>query len=250
MRRLFWILLVLLLVPPAPAREAPHLALDREATAAYRAGDHATADQLWRDALALDPPPPERARLAHNLGNAAYRRGELLQAVGWYTAALRHAPRDPDTWANLELTRAEAGLDPADRGDLAATLERLISGLTPREAEWLLVAAISVLGFLLAMEALRGGSWRIAAACGLAGVALCALPLVWHGTGPDHPLLVVDADGAPGRSEPRGDAKSLERLAPGTVVEREDALPGWVRVSAPQGSGLWVREGDLFDLVR
>ena len=242
--------LALVLGAHPASQEADHLVLDRDATTAFRAGDHATARGLWIDALALDPPPGERARIAYNLGNAAYRRGTLLEAVGWYTASLRHAPREPDAWTNLELARAEAGLEPADRGDLAATLGRLVSGLTRAEAEWLLAAAILGWAVLLAAEALRGGSWRIGARLGLVGVALAALPLVWHATRPGHPMLVIDSDGAPARSEPRGDAKSLARLEAGAIVDREDELPGWVKVSGGEVDGLWVREGDLFDLLR
>lgn len=237
--------------PMALDQESDFAALDRAAIDAYRAGDHATAAALWIDALPLAHLGAERGRICYDLGNTAYRRDELLAAVGWYTAALRHAPRDPDLWANLELARAEAELEPADRGDLSATVVRLLSSLTRGEAEWLLMGAFAILGAALAGEALRGGRvWRRLALVAVVGVLIAGAPLGWQlAQAGGHPMLVVDGGGARSRSEPRSDAQGLGRLQAGSVVQRRDALPGWVKV-AQGGREVWVRERAVFDLVR
>lgn len=238
--------------PPEPHLEQGHLALDRAATEAFRAGDHATASALWTDALAMRPPGAERARLLYNLGNAAYRRGALLEAVGWYTAALRLSPRDGDLWANLELARAEAELEPADRGDLAATFARLLSSLRRAEAEWLALLGLLPLAVALAGEAARGGrAWRRLIAAGAVCALLAAAPLGWHVVrAGGHPLLVVEPGGAQGRSEPRPDADRIARLEAGEVVQHRDVLPGWIKAADERGRELWFRESALFDLVR
>jgi len=239
-------LLTLLCLLQGPA------SLDAAATEAYRAKDYATASALWEDALASAAGRLERGRLLYNLGNAAFRDGETLRAVAWYTAALRLTPRDADLWANLELARNAAGLDPADRGDLADTTRRLLSAPSRGEAQWLLLAAQALWGVFLGGEALRGGLlWRRLAWIGLLGVLAASTPLVWQwADGGGRPVMVVKEGGTQGRSEPRADAKGLARVRAGEVVEWRDALSGWVKVEDEDGRELWVREGAVFELAR
>lgn len=227
------------------------LAFASDPAEAYRTKDYSAAMAGWQAALEEADSAGERARLAYNLGNAAYRKGDELEAVAWYTASLRLRPRDADTWHNLELARAEAELDPADRGDLASTSQRLVGSLTRAEAEWLLLLAIGLFGVALAFEALRGGQLaRRIALVGLIGVILLAIPYSWHLSQPDAKgLMVVQKGGAHHRSEPRTDAKSFGKIEPGTIVHYRDELPGWVGVQF-EGRRAWVRERALFDLDR
>lgn len=222
-----------------------------QAVDAYRSGDYETAHSIWLGELDLSKPHKERARLAYNLGNAAFRSGDVAEAIGWYTASLRLHPRDADVWANLELARSDAGLEPADRGDLAATLERVFTSLTQAESEWLLFAALCLWVACLAGEALRGGSgWRRGALLAFLLVLLCAVPWVWRSIeSSGHPMLVV-GEAPAARSEPRPDAKRLKELALGSEVQRLDELPGWIQVRDPEGERVWVRDRALFDLVR
>lgn len=222
-----------------------------DAVAAYRRGDYESASALWERELEATGDPAEKARLAYDLGNASYRSGHLLEAIGWYTAALRHEPRDADTWANLELARAEAGLEPADRGDLAATTLRVLSSLTLAESEWLVLGSLALLALALSWEALHGGRAARRAALAAAGLTAIALvPWCWNLLDDStRPALIVAEDGTPARSEPRPDGTRLFELEPGTRVERLDVLPGWVEVAA-DGRAVWVAEGALFDLVR
>jgi len=246
----FVVALLALLVARAHSAANQEPAAEREdgAVAAYRAGDTTTARELWRAALA-GTGGRERARIAYNLGNTAYRAGAPFDAVGWYTLSLREFPRDADAWANLEYVRAEIELEPADRGDLASTARRLVSILTRAEAQWLFLIVLALWAVTLVGEALRGRPWRGAVAAGAACLALASLPLLWHATRPEHPLLVVEKGGAAGRSEPRPDAKTLARLAAGAQVQWRDAVPGWVGVEDGEGQRLWLRETSVFDLV-
>ncbi|MCK6447284.1 MAG: hypothetical protein L6Q99_12915 [Planctomycetes bacterium] len=220
--------------------------------AAYRAGDFARAKAHWLAALDAGAPAVERKALLQNLGNAAARAGELGPAIGWYTAALRLAPRDADVLANLEFARREAGFEPYDKGDLAATLTRIVDAWTVAEASWIALGAIALFGAVLLFEALRGGvGWRrLAILCG-AGALVAIVPWVralereradaW---------LVIEKAGAPLVSEPRAGATTLETLAAGSAVRRLDALPGWVRVSGVENASGWVRAESVFQLVR
>lgn len=236
---------------PSTAAVLPQ-GFDERACASYRAGEHGSAITLWELALGEAEGRLERARLLYNLGNASYRSHRPLEAVGWYTAALRLSTRDPDLWANLELARADAGLQPADRGNLPDTVRRVLSAFTRAESEWLVLLATGLLAACLAGEALRGGLvWRRLSLWAVLGVVLSAAPLQWNrARASEHPLLVIDPGAAAGRSEPSLDAKRLRDLDPGSEVELLDRLPGWAKVATDDGQELWVRDSVVFDLVR
>jgi len=238
---------------PAPAATSGER--DVLATAAYRDGDLETARVLWveelregRDTLGAN----ERARLCYNLGNLAARREAWLPASAWYTASLRLRPRDAETWANLELARLNAGLEAADRGDLKSTVERLLGSLTTGESRWLALLGLLPLAIALAGEALRGGlAWRAASWATLGLALLAALPWLRHAwVDGEHPVFVVAESSERARNEPRATASGVEALEPGAVLERVDALPGWIEVRFDDGRRGWAREDALFDLVR
>jgi tetratricopeptide (TPR) repeat protein len=234
------------------AGQESHAAIFTRATDAYRRGAYEEAEVLWRSLLDEDLDAHETARIYYDLGNVAWRRGEALQAIGWYTSAIRLEPRHPDAWANLEFARSQAGLEPADRGDLRSTVERLLGSLRPEEARWLLLSALALFALLLALEAWRGGRlWRRLAFVGLLVVLLASAP--WVRTllreGGD-PLLVIGTPSAALRSEPRASLSPVGELDPGEEVQRIDSLPGWVRVETAAGERGWVTEQAVFALPR
>lgn len=229
--------------------------LDRAAIEAYRRGDLDGAHEAWERCLAdpqLARSSAEKGRILYDLGNVAYRQKQLLQAVGWYSAALHERPRDADTWANLEMARSEAHLEPEDRGDLAATLERLLTALTLREARWLALCAVLGWGLVLAGEACFGGrAWAWIAR--VSTVALVLLLLPWQvqswREGRDE-WLVVAAQPLALNSEPRADAAQLCELAPGTRARRVDELPDWIKLVDAEERVGWARRESLFALRR
>lgn len=247
----------LLLALLCVAHMAPSLSAASQEVAelAYRRGDWELARETWAGALVQagkDAPAEERARLCYNLGNVAYRTGELPQAVGWYSAALRLAPRDPDVRHNLELARSEAGLPPEDRGDLSSTIERVLGFLTLPESEWLLAGLLAFLATCLAGEALRGGVfWRRSAWIATGLLVLGSLPWAWSlSRAGGHPLMVVHPDGASARTHPDPAAETVETLQAGERVERVDEWPGWIEVRTGDGRERWVQEDRVFDLAR
>jgi len=225
------------------------LALFQQGVEAYRRGDHHTAESLWRRLFDTGSDTIAPAVLYYDLGNAAFRLERPLEAAGWYTAALQLAPRHADAWANLELARERAGLDPADRGDLVDTLRRLGSALTLVELEWTLVALAAVLLAVLLVEALRGGLVLRRTAWVLGAVALLGAAL-WFGRTVSReraPLFVTETGGVALRSEPRTDAATVGRVDPAKVVECLDGMPGWLRVQADGQVG-WVEEASILVL--
>jgi len=240
-------------VAPASGAVAPPQD-DERAVRAYDAGDLESARSLWLERIEAEPAleAAERARALYNLGNVAASQERWLEAVGWYTASLRLRPRDADAWSNVELARLRAGLEPLDRGDLNATLRRLVSSLTPAESGWLALASLAPLALFLLFEALRGGRlWRRLALAGIALALAGSAPWGYHLVrAGDDPLLVIDERGAALLNEPKAGATTLARVPVGEEVERLDELPGWVRVARSDGARGWMRRETAFDLGR
>jgi len=253
--RILACVLCLFCLPAGASQQAHEGGGDQAAIEAYRADDLETARALWLDLLKqgrASLPAAERARLCYDLGKVASRQARGLEAVGWYTAALRLRPRDGDTWSNLELARLEAGLEAADRGDLAATLERLLGAVTAPESSWLALLGLLPLALALGLEALRGGRpWRWLSLAALALAILCALPWARHRLeeGRD-PVLILAKDRVSLYAEPRLDAERIGELPAGAITDRLDALPDWAEVEFEGRRRGWMRSSSVFTLRR
>ncbi len=105
-------LLFLLTVPLCAAATEDHL---REATAAYQAGDMATAIRLYRDFLKQYP---DAAEIRSNLGAALVRNGQFAEAITEYNLALRKLPNNPQVRMNLALAYYKLGRLPEAVQDL------------------------------------------------------------------------------------------------------------------------------------
>ena len=226
-------------------------AVDDAAVEAFRAGQHEVALGLWNEALqAPELGVRERSRLLYNAGNAAARGGRWMVAVAYYTEALKGAPRDADLWSNLEYARREAGLEPADRGDLAATCWRLLTAWTETEARWMLLfgTLLLILGF--GYEALRGGRAGRAAVWSTLSLALLSSAPLLQLELEDlrEEVIVVQERGAALRSEPRPSAQVLEKAQPGTYLVLVDRLGEWVGVLTSDGQKGWVLAEGVFTL--
>jgi len=257
---------------PSSARAAQSgsgRAIDQAAIDAYRRGDLDSARSGWIELVeprasaaeaggaSDDPRAPklssaERARILYDLGNVAYRKKAILEAVGWYTAALRLSPRDPDIWWNLEHARSEAKLEPADRGDLSATLQRLVSSLTLAESEWLVLGVLTAWAGTLAFEAFRGGraSRRVALAGAFVVLASLAPWLYNLERAGRHPMLSIQDGRTALKSEPRADAPAIAEVGAGEEVERRDSLPEWTKIELASGVQGWVPRSAVFALDR
>jgi tetratricopeptide (TPR) repeat protein len=246
-------LLLALCAAPARGDDQQSEARTRYAqgVAAYREGDPTTAANVWRRLYAGGAPDLDPAALAYNLGNAAFRLGNPLEAAAWYGASVRWAPRDGEAWTNLELARERAGLEPADRGDLAATTRRLVFALNLAEAERAVLIASLLLAAALAAQAWWGGAGLRRLTLGLAvATALCCVPWLAHLARDEQGnLVVIESGGAELRSEPRADATAVGRVQPGDAVQQQDELPGWVRVRAGDDLTGWLRADSVLDLT-
>ncbi|MEO0650847.1 MAG: SH3 domain-containing protein [Planctomycetota bacterium] len=255
--------------PPEPERVDPYEArleslerLFESGVEAWRLGEYAVAEGRWLALLEeLDEQPldvrgreriVDRYALLHDLGNAAFRLGRPLEAVGWYLAALRHAPRDRDTRANLDLARRDAGLEAEQDPDFLGSLFDSLGLLTPAESRWLaLLGLLPVLTCLLG-EAGRGGrAWRGLLLLSILGGLLASAPLARHLLlAESDPVLVVAASSVSLRAEPLVGRPAIGELDPGQRVDRLDELPNWAKVETEDGAVGWVSLDSVFSLVR
>jgi tetratricopeptide (TPR) repeat protein len=240
----------------AHAQPADVQKLFQQGLEAYSAGtpDYASARANWTAALqaAHESSARERARLCKNLGNVAFRQERPLEAAAWFSAAIRLTPRDGDAWSNLELARAKAGLEPADRGDLEATFERVVHALTLAEAEWLALAAAAGIAVLLCLRALVFG--RAATRWLGLGLVLAAFAVVpWCVQlfeNQRDPVCVISTAGVPLQSEPRASATKVALLSAGARAQRLEELAGWVHLATEHGERGWVPAETVFALRR
>jgi tetratricopeptide (TPR) repeat protein len=240
--------LALLVVGPLPLAAQTNF---ERGVASYQAGDYADAKAAWQAALGEELDELGRARVYHDLGNAHWRLEETLPAIACYSAAVRLDPRHADAWQNLELARAKAGLSPADPGDLAATLRRLVTSLRAGERRALLYGALLLWTAVLVLEMRSGGRGLRQALLGASGgLVLAAVPWA-HGIlvpSREWPHFVIASTNVPLRAEPLEARSPVGELAVLEEVERIDALPGWTRVERADGLRGWVRAETLYAL--
>jgi tetratricopeptide (TPR) repeat protein len=245
-------LLLVILAPFAPARAAGDPGADpfTAGVAAYRAGDYATASERFEAALDAPLSAAERARVLYDLGNAAWRDDRKGEALGWYAACLRIAPRHADARANLTYAREELGLPPADAGDLQTTLLRLLESWTRAESALaVLVTSLLLLGALL-LEALRGGRAARVGVGVAAGLVLFALPPWIHAErrARRDPWVAIGTPEVALRAEPNPERALIASVPTGAEVERIDELSGWIRVRTADGARGWAEVGGFFRL--
>ncbi len=212
-----------------------------EGNAAYTAGDYAAAMTHYRAARAAGI---DDAVLHYNLGNACARRGELGRAELAYLRALRLAPRDRDTRANLAFVRAQARdreLQGADLPPIVAQLADLLGVLSLDEWSVVLLAlmwAVAATVFVVWRRGSAGDLLRrtlVTLSVGLCLVAAIVGWRYWAERVQERVAIVVPE--AEVRSGPAESFPVLFRVHDGlllTVRGRED---GWVQVGL---GGDWV----------
>jgi tetratricopeptide (TPR) repeat protein len=221
-------------------------------SAAYRRADWSTARELWLEAWPAAGSAGERARLAANLGNCAWREGRVAQAGAWYELALLQDPRLPGPRANLELVRSRLGLPPAERGDLRGAFELLLGSL--RASEWRLVAVLLLcLGAALWLHA-SPSRRRWAAPSAILAFLACSASLLAASSRardaePDLGWIVLER-AAELRSEPRAEAAVVADARPLERVLVLDALPGWTKVSGVDRQVGWLSDQGVFRAPR
>jgi len=232
-------ILILLAGLALRARAADPAAEFTDANNLYAQGKFADAAAAYQKIAADGQVSPA---LLFNLGNAAFKSGQIGQAIAAYSHAERLAPRDPDVRANLQFARNEvSGGDSVGPGWCERTLGRLTLN------EWAVLASVFFwiwLGLLAAREwkpALRPTLSQLTRLAGVGAVVL------WLGTGTlcferhANPRAVVVGHEAAVRGGPLDDAQSVYTAHDGvelTVLDRRD---DWLQVGDGHDRIGWIR---------
>ncbi|MBD3163030.1 MAG: hypothetical protein GF346_11475, partial [Candidatus Eisenbacteria bacterium] len=181
-----------------------------------------------------------------NLGNAAYRLGELGWAVYYYEYARRLDPADPDVASNLLLARSEAvGADASPGGSpVLRWFDSLQERITPAGATRLAAAGFWLLCLLWALHWLVPGGRTLRTAAWI-GVGLFCVGLLVAGVKGIQQSIRPEAIAvAPiaARSEPDESASVELRLPAGSPVDLDRRAPGWREIVVSTSVRGWVPE--------
>jgi len=209
-----------LLLPPSSSAQGPGDLLALQAAQAYDRGDFSEAGRLY---LLLKEAEGDGAGLRYNLGNCAFKSGDLGRAILEYRRALRFDPGLEAARHNLEAARRllPARVPPYEPSPWEAALAAIPPGLL--EALVLLFALLGN-GALVAALVLSPGPIRracvqgVVAAFILMGASGAVLAYSDSVLPRQQPVVVVAP--AEVRAEPEGGGKPLAVLPPGSEILR------------------------------
>ena len=226
---------------------------------AYRRGEVAAAEAMWRKTLAADP-SDWAAR--GNLGLALAQQDRWPEAVAQWTSAYLHDSRAEANRWNLALGLQRAGFAPPELVDLSrgAGLHALVRTATPGEWQAALIAAAllfaAALGLLLLGAYRHIGPWARPAAlttCLIAVLlgAAATFSLQSYGALADPSAAMVWRSTTL-RSIPT-EADTSQKTSPlsaGSLAVVDKTFLGWSRLRFASGEAGWVRTEDLVSLYR
>ena len=227
------------------------------ASASYRSGDFAAAEQFWRHAVAADSAD---WTAHHNLALALAQQNRWGETSGHALAAFVQHPQHPSNRWHLELALQNAGFTPDEvRPLLASGPEAELAGLaSPAEWQWLAVAAAALAALAPALWLWRAygsdGRWLAPAAwttlvCGVLLGAAATFSLRLYGPLGDSRAVVVWHGGVLRSIPTEADtAQKTTPLSPGLVAVTDKSFLGWRRLAFPNGQPGWVRQEDLVNL--
>jgi tetratricopeptide (TPR) repeat protein len=247
-RRLVWSLTATLLLGAGLA--GPGAAQPDSLDAHFEAGNRAYARGQYDRALARYRRIVEAgyasATLYYNMGNAAFRAGEVGQAIRYYETARRRRPDDPRIRHNLQQARQRAGTPAPDPRAWTRAVEGWPVGLLWL-AGGLLVAAACAWSVVRVARDADAAPWRRPAVLGtvatgglLVAVAAGASALQSEGR-----RAVVVAETVPLQAGPSAGARSDTTLAEGLVVRVRGRQGAWTGVRLSDGTTGWLQERSI-----
>lgn len=220
----------------------------------YQENDFAGALEAYQEVLHSGY---ESAELYYNLGNAHFKNGALGRAILSYERALRLAPGDPDTRANLELARSLTADDiqPMPRFWVLSALDWWVN-LLPQKGLILLVALmwLALTGGICVMILGRRprsrpvGSWLMAG--GGVGLLLFGVTLLARegALGETKWGIVLAPDVAVQSAPASDDDLTLFHVHEGTKVRLDQRTDVWSEVVLEDGRVGWVPSGSLEEI--
>ena len=215
-----------------------------KANEAYKSGDFDKAFQRYNEILKELP----SADVYYNMGNAAFKLNHIGQAILYYERARKLSPRDPDVIRNLNYAKTFVESQVEDkRGPYSKAVTELLEQVSVKECMMALVSVYFLLACLLGFRWIRARQFAL----GRLGVILLTLLIisifsVSAKVYQSHfqKKAVVTVKKADVRYGPSADDKLAFSLTEGLVVNVDDELSGWCRVTLVSGESGWApKEG-------
>ena len=241
-----WALLICALAPGAQAESTSLEATFDRGVKEYEAGDFDAAHKTFQEVIdqGIDDPA-----VHYNLGNAAFKSGNLGEAIYSYRRAHALAPRDEDIIANLEYARFLA----LDATEEAARTDRRSEGwlarIRPEEIlRWAplifaLAAFVAILAQLSRRMAL--GARRIALGLLVIWAITCAAGAglaMWTAGDPEAVVLATEAQV---RNGPGATFATAFVLHEGAEVVIEGERGEWIEISLPGDLHGWIEANQV-----
>lgn len=223
--------------------------LFEQANNAYEAGGYQQAADSYQKAINEGM---EHQALYYNYANALFRLNKLGSAILYYEKALKLAPQDEKTLANLRYAQAQT-LDkhsPPVQNILTKFLWHIHSSYSINKALWGLLILITSFFGLASVLIFIPGNARILIISPMVIIALSAFIL-----GPSVGLRIhrqetvrfgiVLSKVLPIYSGPGNSYEVLVKVHEGTKFEIEDVSGTWARVKLANGKGGFVTYSEL-----
>ena len=249
MKRLAWLLLIVLWLAPAVCSGAEPAKIFQEANTSYRTGDYVKAAGLYESLISEEP---RVAAFYYDLANAYVRLGKLSLAILNYEKALYLDPRNGDIRENLRYTRSLLEYRVEDnRNWYLRAAEVVLQHTTGREINFvvLLIAFIFFVGaiaFFLMGRGLFWNGWQKFVFILLVLAGLVALgKQVQSNVIRDAIVMQKECEARYGPSE---HDQVAFRMGEGIKVFVMDRREDWSRVLLTNGESGWVRDSDIAEV--
>jgi hypothetical protein len=218
---------------------APFDATFEAASKAYDAGQYEEAVRQYASIAAAGVAEPE---LFYNLGNAAFRAGDVATAIANYERALQLDPRMEDAAHNLDYAIAGTG------GRLARPLrpgwqEALLfwdGRLRPGEVRWLAIVCWVLFWAILLWRVATRQKYQLPLAATFLLLAGASMMSLYAKTFPLQ-IAVARAPEVPVRIGASPADTVRYTLSPGDRVKVEAERDGWLRVATASGERGWAQ---------
>lgn len=210
----------------------------------FQAAENAYASGLYQNAIdlyeQLIAEPFNQPELYYNLGNAAYKKGDLALAIKSYRRAQYLAPTDPDIRANLRYALEALGAPIPEVNRFA----RLFFSLS--ENQWIqltigLYALLIITLFILLILNRHRGTLNCFAGLLTFFIAISITALIQYQKRNDQPEYVVIESNAAAKLAPLENSKTAFSLPAGaliTVLRKHHSE--WVQIRINNQTG-WVK---------
>lgn len=189
----------------------------------------------------------------YNLGNAAYRQGELAKAILYYERAIRLAPNDEDVRFNLAIANRQKTdkIDALPELPLSRLWKGYVRLFSPNQwsrifvfSLWLLAASLGLYFFATRVLVKRNAFIASAGFLFLAALTFAGTQTANHRVHHSREAILLKPR-AEVKSAPDLSSGRLFLLHEGTKVTVEEQLRGWSKIRLPNGNVGWIPAGEI-----